>query len=102
LSSVASWDGDDLIVRVRVQPRASRNEVLGVVDSQLRIRTSAAPADGKANKAVVRLLADYFQVAPSRISLTHGSAHRNKRFIISGPLTVPADLPVATRASNGL
>jgi uncharacterized protein (TIGR00251 family) len=102
LSGVASWDGDDLVVRVRVQPRSSRSEILGVVDSQLRIRTTAAPADGKANRAVIRLLADYFELAPSRIRLTHGIAQRNKRFVVSGPLVVPADLPVATRGSNSL
>lgn len=102
MSSVASWDGDDLIVRVRVQPRASCNEVLGIVASQLRVRTTAAPSDGKANKAVVRLLASYFQLAPSRIRLTHGIAQRNKRFIVSRPPAIPEDLAVAMRASNGL
>jgi hypothetical protein len=102
LSGVASWDGDNLVVRVRVQPRSSRSEILGVVDSQLRVRTTAAATDGKANKAVVRLLADYFGLAPSRIRLTHGIAHRNKRFVVSGPLVIPADLPVATRGSNSL
>jgi len=102
LSGVATWDGDDLVVRVRVHPRSSRSEILGVVDSQLRIRTTAAAADGKANKAVIRLLADYFKLAPSRIRLTHGVSHRNKRFVVSGPLVVPADLPVAMQGSNSL
>jgi len=62
----------------------------------LQIRTTAAPTDGKANKAVIRLLADYLHVAPSRITLTHGQTHRNKRLVIAGPLDVPDSLRVAT------
>jgi len=102
LSAAASWNGDDLILRVRVQPRASRNEIVGVKDDQLRVRTTAAPADGKANKAVAKLLAAYLHVPPSRIILTHGLAHRNKRFFVSGPLEIPHDLAIAMPASNGL
>jgi len=97
-----SWLGNDLIVRVRVQPRASRNEILGVSNGSLRIRTTATPTDGKANKAIVRLLADYLDVPPSRIDLTHGQTHRNKRFIVRGPLTVPHGLRVATQVANSL
>lgn len=98
----ANWSGNDLILRVRVQPRASRNEVLGVSNGSLRVRTTAAPTDGKANKAVIRLLADYLDVPVARINLTHGHAHRNKRLIIAGPVALPDDLRVATDASNGL
>lgn len=98
----ANWRDNDLILRVRVQPRASRNEVLGVSNGSLRVRTTAAPTDGKANKAVIRLLADYLNVSAARMNLTHGHTHRDKRFIIAGPVTLPDDLRVATDASNGL
>ncbi|NOR67254.1 MAG: YggU family protein [Woeseiaceae bacterium] len=90
------------MLSVRVQPRASRDEILSVVNGALRLRTTAAPTDGKANKAVIRLLADYFKVPPSRIRLSHGQTHRNKRFIIAGPVSVPSNLRVAARASNSL
>jgi len=92
----ANWSGDDLVLRVRVQPRARRNEILDVSNAQLRIRTTATPTDGKANKAIIRLLADYLQVAPSRIKLSHGQSHRNKRLLVTGPLTLPDGLRVAT------
>lgn len=75
-------DGGDLYVAVRVQTRANSNEVGAVRDGYLQVRTTAAPADGKANKAVTKLLAGAFKVAPSRIELTHGRAHRNKQFRI--------------------
>jgi uncharacterized protein (TIGR00251 family) len=92
----ASWNGDDLILRISVQPRASRDEILGVRNGRLRVRTTAAPTDGKANKATIRLLANYLNVAPSRITLTHGETHRSKRIVVSGPVIVPDDLRVAT------
>ena len=67
---------------VRVTPRAKHNEVAEVRNGALYIRTSAPPADGKANKAVVKLLADYLDIAPSRISLLRGQTHRNKQFLV--------------------
>ena len=93
--------GDELVVTVRVQPRASRNEVLGVRDGRLLVRTTSTPAEGKANKAVIKLLAGYFDVAPSRIHLVRGRAQRNKLVRISGPVVIPPAL-VHDRAANGL
>jgi len=51
-NSCAEWRGKDLLLSVRVQPRASRDEIIGIVDDRLQIKTTAAPTDGKANKAV--------------------------------------------------
>ena len=90
--SAASWEGGSLRLAVRVQPRSSRNAVEGVRDGRLRIRTTAAPADGKANKAAVRLIADYLGVAPSRVKLVRGMTQRNKQFIVEGPLELPNGL----------
>jgi len=94
--SCAERRGKDLLLRVRVQPRASRNEILGVDNGRLRIRTTATPADGDANKKVVRLLADYLCVPPSRVSLIRGQKHRNKQFLVNGPVRVPEELRVDT------
>jgi uncharacterized protein (TIGR00251 family) len=80
--------GDDLLIQVRVQPRASRNEILSARDGRLRLRTTAAPADGKANKAVIKLLADFLGVAPSRISLVRGMAQRDKQLRVRGPVAI--------------
>ena len=81
--------GDELAVSVRVQPRASSNEVLDVRNGRLQIRTTAAPADGKANKTVVRLLASFFGIAPSRIRVIRGQTQRNKVLQIAGPVELP-------------
>lgn len=70
------------VISVRVHPRARHNEVVGVKDGQLHIRTTAPPADGKANKAVTRMLAEYLEIAPARLSLLRGETQRNKQFLI--------------------
>lgn len=77
-------DGRDRYVSVRVQARAIRNEVGGVRDGHLQARTTASPTDGRANKAVTKLLAGAFGVAPSRIELTRGRTGRDKQFCIRG------------------
>lgn len=86
------WHDGDLILEVRVQPRASHDAVRDVRDGRLQVRTTAPPADGKANKAIIRLLADYLGVAPSRITLLRGAAGRNKQLRVRGPLDPPHGL----------
>ena len=74
------------MLSVRVQPRAKHNEVGDVKDGCLLVRTTAPPTDGMANKAVFKLLARHLHVAPSRLALLRGHAHRNKQFLLKGPL----------------
>ena len=93
--------GDELAIAIRVQPRASNNEVLDVRSGRLRIRTTAAPADGKANRAVIKLLAAYLDIAPSRIRLVRGKTQRDKELRISGPVELPAAIAPG-RTANGL
>ena len=81
--------GDEFALAIRVQPRAASNEVLEVRNGRLLVRTTAAPADGKANKAVIRLVATFLGIAPSQIRLVKGQTQRNKVLRISGPVALP-------------
>ena len=92
---------DELVLSIRVQPRARSNEVLDVRNGRLLVRTTAAPADGKANKAVIGLLASFLGIAPSRIRLVRGKTLRNKELRISGPLELPAAIAPG-QSANGL
>lgn len=94
-------DGDDLVLSVRVQPRASKNEILDVRDGRLRLRTTAPPTDGKANQAVIKLIATHLQIAPSRITLLRGKTQRNKQLRIAGPIELPRSTAPGD-AANGL
>lgn len=62
---------------VRVRPGARRNAV-ELVEGAIRVHVTAAPEGGKANRAVLRLLADALGVAPSRLTLLRGESGRSK------------------------
>lgn len=66
-------------IAVRVTPRARRNAVLADAD-RLRVLVTALPEDGKANQAVIRLLAKSLGVAKSRLTLLRGATSRDKLF----------------------
>jgi len=62
---------------LRVTPGA-RTEVLEIVDGRLMAKVRAKPEDGKANAAVLGLLADALGIAPSRLELLRGATSREK------------------------
>ena len=79
------------VLRVRVQPKARRNEVVEQPDGVFRVRVTAAPDGGAANRAVIGLLAEVFGVAPSRVALVRGATSRDKLLRIERrPLTLPS------------
>jgi uncharacterized protein (TIGR00251 family) len=69
---------------VRVQPRASRNEVAGLVGDQLKIRLTAPPVEGQANAACLAFLAKLLDLAPSRLTIIQGAHSRTKLIRITG------------------
>lgn len=69
---------------VRVQPRASRNEVAGLVGDTLKIRLTAPPVEGEANDACLAFLAKLLDLAPSRLAIIHGARSRTKLIRITG------------------
>ena len=85
----ASTDADTLTVRVRVQSRGSRCEIQGFIDGSLRVKTTAAPSDGKANADVIRQLALAYKVPKSQVKLLRGANHREKVFSIEAPKAEP-------------
>lgn len=75
---------DSALLRVRVQPRASKDEVVGWAGATLRVRVRAAPVDGEANDALLALLARTFRVPRSAVTLMRGSHARDKLVSIQG------------------
>jgi uncharacterized protein (TIGR00251 family) len=84
-----AWQGDDLILDVHVQPRASKSEVAGMFGERLKIRVAAPPVDGKANQALIDFLAKAFNVARRDILLLAGEGGRDKRFKVLSPKRLP-------------
>jgi uncharacterized protein (TIGR00251 family) len=85
-------DGADLVLDVRVQPRASRSEIAGLHGERLRIRLQAPPVDGKANAALVEFVADLFAIPRARVTIEHGLTGRDKRLRLQGVPSLPAPL----------
>lgn len=94
LPGPARWDGTDLILRVQVQPRASRNEFAGIHAGALKVRLTSPPVDGKANAALIAFLAEAFGVARHQVTLLKGDTGRAKQLRIRAPARFPPDLPV--------
>lgn len=77
-------------VRLKVTPKAKRNQFGGLLDEPdggqaLKISVTTAPEDGKANAAVIALLAKEWGVAKSAISVVTGATDRRKLVEIRGP-----------------
>ena len=70
-------------LKVRVNPRSSRNEITGFRDGVLSVKLTAPPVEGAANKACIELLADKLGIRKSQISLASGEKSRDKAFEIS-------------------
>ena len=86
------WDGEDLILALRVQPRASRDELAGPYGERFRVRIAAPPVDGKANAHLLRFLADCFGVPVADAWLERGETGRDKQVRIRRPRRVPPAL----------
>jgi len=69
---------------VKVLPRSSKTEITGVVEGALRIKLTAPPVEGAANKALVEFLAKRLSVAKSKITILSGETGRNKTVSVSG------------------
>lgn len=72
------------LLQVRVTPRARRSEIGGWHGGALRVSVTAAPSDGRANRAVAELLAEAFGVPRASVELVGGAASRDKRFRVGG------------------
>jgi len=87
------WQGNDLLLRVKAQPKASKDEFAEVLDNRLKIRITTPPIDGKANQHLIKFLARQFKVSKSQIELLTGDTSREKRFMIRSPKQLPAIIP---------
>lgn len=71
-------------IAVRLRPRGHADEILGLDDGVLQARVSAPPVDGRANRALCRLIAKRIGVAPSRVSVVRGEKSRQKLVAVEG------------------
>lgn len=72
------------LLKIRVNPRSSRNQVTGWRDDVLQIKLTAPPVEGAANKAVLEFLAEQLSIKKSQIALVSGATSREKTVEITG------------------
>ena len=79
---------DGVRVGVRVTPKAARNAIEGMAERaggpRLKVRVTATPARGKANAAVLKLLAEEWDVTSSDLEVISGATHRDKTIHVAG------------------
>jgi len=83
------WQNNDLILRIKVQPKSSKDEIAEILGDSLKIRITAPPVDGKANKHLVSFLAKTFKVAKSAVKIISGETGREKRIKVCSPRQLP-------------
>jgi len=71
-------------LRIHLTPRSARDEVLGLEGDVLRARVTAPPAEGRANEALLRLLAEALGVPKSTLRIVHGQRSREKLVSVEG------------------
>jgi uncharacterized protein len=76
--------GDVVEIQVRLRPRGGGDALLGFREGVLQARVSAAPIEGKANRALCRLIAKRTGAAPSRVSVVRGEKARDKVVRVEG------------------
>jgi uncharacterized protein (TIGR00251 family) len=86
------WQGEDLLLSLRVQPRGGRTGFGEVQGEARKVRLRAAPVDGKANDELVRFLADSFGVRRDAVELVSGRQGRSKLLRIHGPSRLPLNI----------
>ena len=76
--------GAEVYLAVKVQPRASRNELTGLMGNELKLKVTAPPVDSAANEAVVAFLAEKLDCPRRNVFLVHGQTSRHKTIGVRG------------------
>lgn len=89
---MAAWyrrDSDSITLTLHIQPGAKRSEVTGLHGDALKIRLAAPPIDGRANEALLRFIAERFDVPLRQVSLLRGEQSRHKMVRVTGSRIEP-------------
>lgn len=79
-------------LRIFLQPKASRDQIVGLHDSELKIAITAPPVDGAANAHLLKYLSKLFKVPKSSIVLEKGELQRHKQIWIPEPKQIPKEI----------
>ncbi|CAN5339254.1 DUF167 family protein YggU [soil metagenome] len=80
--NIVEKDGS-ITFAIRVVPRASKTEIVGMLDGALKVRIASPPVDGAANSELIRFLSKQLKVTKNDISIISGETSKNKRIKIA-------------------
>ena len=89
-----------LRLRIFLQPKASRDQIVGLHDNELKIAITAPPIDGQANEHLLKYLSKLFKVPKSSIVLEKGELQRHKQIFIPEPKQIPAEVEKLAKTSE--
>ncbi|WP_409308009.1 DUF167 family protein YggU [Pectobacterium sp. B1J-3] len=90
--SAVTRHNDDLIIRLYIQPKASRDQIIGLHGDELKVAITAPPVDGQANAHLTKFLAKQFRVAKSLVVIEKGELGRHKQIKIINPQAIPTEV----------
>lgn len=79
-------------LRIFLQPKASRDQIVGLHDNELKIAITAPPIDGQANAHLLKFLSKLFKVPKSSIALEKGELQRHKQLFVPEPKQIPQEI----------
>ena len=94
--SAVSTCADGLVLRLYIQPKASRDGIVGEHGDELKVAITAPPVDGQANAHLVKYLAKQFKVAKSQVIIEKGELGRHKQVKILNPQSIPTEVAALT------
>lgn len=92
--SAVSTCADGLVLRLYIQPKASRDTIIGLHGDEVKVAITAPPVDGQANAHLVKYLAKQFRVAKSQVLIEKGELGRHKQVKILNPQQIPTEVAV--------
>ncbi|AGN85676.1 YggU family protein [Kosakonia sacchari] len=91
MSAVVTCE-DGLVLQLYIQPKASRDAIIGLHGDELKVAITAPPVDGQANAHLVKFLAKQFRVAKNQVVIEKGELGRHKQIKISHPQQIPTEV----------
>jgi hypothetical protein len=83
--------GAAIFLKIIIQPRASRNIVVGLYQDALKVKVTSPPVDGEANKNLIALIAKLLHLPKTSIEIKQGSTSKNKLLRIQGITVAEAE-----------
>ena len=84
MSYLSQLSDGSVLLRLHVQPKASKTRIVGLFDGCLKLAIQALPVDGKANEEVIKFLAGLLAIPLRDITLKSGAQGRRKQVILKG------------------